>query len=156
MCSNRRRSFKGSRQNHSLSPCGRGLGRVGSRTITFQQQNQRPLRYLVAELDLHFLDHATIRRRHIHCRLVSFQRYQIVFGFNRIADFHHHFDDAHIFVVADVRHHNLLYACTELCRSICHCISSNLRQSLDSDVPTRAKNCAVSSRWIATTLPWPP
>ena len=72
--------------------CGRGV----------EREDQRPFADLVAQLQLQVPDHACRGRRHVHRRLVRFQRDQRVLGLHRVARLHEDLDDRNVLEVADV------------------------------------------------------
>ena len=70
----------------------------------------RPFADLVADLDLDFLHGARERRRHVHRRLVGFERDQRVLGLHPVAGLDVDLDHRHVVEVADVGHAHLGHA----------------------------------------------
>src|SRR5450830_1564124 len=66
-------------------------------------QQQRTFGDLVAHLDLDFLDHAGLRRRNLHRRLVRFHGDQRLVHLDRVADLDHQLDDLDFLEITDIR-----------------------------------------------------
>ena len=66
---------------------------------------------LVAHLDPDLLHRAAQWRRHVHGRLVRFERDDRVLGLHAVADLDEDLDHRHVLEVADVGHAHLGYAC---------------------------------------------
>jgi hypothetical protein len=90
---------------------GRGLGgrsRRGGRCDSrrsrrrLDQQDHRAFADLVVDLDQDVLDHAGMRGRDLHRRLVRLDHHQTGVDGDRLADLDHHLDDRDILEVADV------------------------------------------------------
>ena len=82
----------------------RGAGAAAPRRAAFQHDDQRAFRHVVADLDLHFLDDAGGRTRHVHRRLVGFERDERLLFLDGVTRLHQHLDHGDVLVIADVRH----------------------------------------------------
>ena len=85
---------------------GRGFGNRCGGSIScsgsFHQQDDAAFGHFVAHFDFDFFNHARRIGRHVHGRLVGFQRNQgVVYG-NGVAGFDFHGDDVHVFMTADI------------------------------------------------------
>ena len=74
-----------------LRVCAAGIGR-----------QQRALAHLVADLDVNLADHPILRRRHVHRRLVAFERQDRRVLLHALPRRDKDFDDRHVLEVADV------------------------------------------------------
>ena len=100
---------------------GRGFGRFGrvllflrvrfvllrrrdrrGRSAGVELRDQRAHRHLVADLGDNLGDLAGRRRRHVHRRLVGFERHKRLLRLDRVARLHQDLDDRHVLEVADV------------------------------------------------------
>ena len=87
----------------AVAAVGAGGGAVAG-AFLLQRQHHRALAHLVAELDRISLHHARRRRRHVHRRLVRFQRDQRIVGLARCRRASRHLDHRNVLEVADVGH----------------------------------------------------
>ena len=90
----------------SSNCCGR-LGfwrnfRVDRSSAAFNLDQQCAFTNLGAELNQHFLDDAFNRARHIHRRLVRFQRANRIIDLDAVADLDEQVDDRHFGEIADI------------------------------------------------------
>ena len=77
----------------------------------FQHQNQTAFGDFIADGNFQLFHHARFRGRDFHRGFVGFERNQRGFRFNHIAFAHQHFNDIHIFEIANVRHANFFQTC---------------------------------------------
>ena len=75
-----------------------------TRGTAVEQQNRCAFAHLVADFDLHFLHRAGGGCRHVHRRLVGFERDERILRLHLVAHLYHHFDHRHNLEVADVRY----------------------------------------------------
>ena len=73
------------------------------RSAGVELRDQGAHRHFVADLGDELDDLPGRRRRHVHRRLVGFERHQRLFGLDRVACLHQDFDDRHVLEVADIR-----------------------------------------------------
>src|SRR5208282_5256377 len=85
------RDCSGRRSRRPLRVCAAGIGR-----------QQRALAHLVADLDVDLADHPILRRRHVHRRLVAFERQDRRVLLHALPRRDKDFDDRHVLEVADV------------------------------------------------------
>ena len=83
------------------SSCAEEIGAAGPPGVEFRDEGAHG--YLVADLGDELGNFAGRRRRHVHRRLVGFERHQRLLGLDRVAHLHQDFDDRHVLEVADVR-----------------------------------------------------
>ncbi len=93
------RGFTPFRLRH-LPPLRRGRNSAGAFGV--DQRDDAAFGNLVADLDPDLLDDTRDRRRHLHRRLVRFERDEALILGHRVARFHEHFDDGDLLVIADV------------------------------------------------------
>src|SRR5690606_17394777 len=98
----------GSGQGRGGCGCRRGGDRTATRSLELDQHTA--FADLVPEADQHFLDHAGVRGRYVHRRLVRFERGDGVVHLDGVAHLHEQLDDRHGVEVADVRHLHLDHA----------------------------------------------
>ncbi len=69
-----------------------------------QSNDRAALADLVADTNKNFRDFSLLRRRHIHRRLVAFERDQRIVDFHFVARLHLNFDNRHVVEITDVGH----------------------------------------------------
>ena len=97
----------------------RGWRRSYGGTGRLDLDQHRAFADLVTQADQHFLHHAGGRGRHVHGRLVGFQRADRIVHIDAVADLHEQLDHRHRIEIADVRdlHFNHLTHLLHLVRS---------------------------------------
>src|SRR6185312_13918537 len=92
----RRRADRRRRRAHHRA----GFALFSARTIELHDHGA--FAHLVADLDDHGFHDAVARRRHLHRRLVGFQRYQGILGFHLVARLDEDLDDRDVLEITDV------------------------------------------------------